>query len=418
MTRRAAGPLVTKKHLARAERERLQRRWIIAGTIFIGLAVIGLLAYGWVRDTYLLPQEPVAVVNGQPVTTRQFQERVRLLRLDLIGQYANTQQLALWLQGDDSLGSYFQEQLSQIEAQLDDSNTIGLQALRELIEEQLIQQEAQRRGITVSAEEVEAKVAAEFGFFPHGTPTPVPSPTFSPATQTARAAAPSATPVPTATPSASPTPGPSPTPTATLPPTASPTPYTFEAYQANYQAALDSLREYGVREAAFRARYEADLWRAKLLQAFEVDVPRQAEQVWVRHIVVNDRLSAAQVRRMLLAGESWETLAAQYSVDEATKDIGGDLGWAPRGELDPAIETLAFELPVGEISEPLETVAGWEVIQVLGREERPLEEAQYRQAVQAAFDAWLGGQLAQADIEIKPVWLDRIPVEPTLAAAG
>lgn len=417
MTRRAAGPLVTKKHLARAERERLQRRWIIAGTIFIGLAVIGLLTYGWVRDTYLLPREPVAVVNGQPVTTRQFQERVRLLRLDLIGQYANTQQLALWFQGDASLGSYFQEQLSRIEAQLDDTNTIGLQALRELIEEQLIQQEAQRRGITVSAEELEAEVAAEFGFFPHGTPTPVPSPTLSLATQTARAATPSATPAPTATLSASPTPGPSPTATAALPPTATPTPYTFEAYRANYQTWLDSLREYGVSEAAFRARYEARLWRARLLQAFEADVPRQAEQVWVRHIVVNERLSAAQVRRMLLAGESWETLAAQHSVDEATKDIGGDLGWALPGELHPAIGTLAFELPVGEISEPLETDAGWEVIQVLGREQRPLEEAQYRQAVQAAFDAWLGGQLAQAEIEIKPVWLDRIPVEPTLAAA-
>ncbi len=415
MSRRPAAPLVTRKHLARAERERLQRRWIIGATVFTAVAVIGLLLYGWLRESYLLPREPVAVVDGQPIQTRQFQERVRLIRLDLIGQYGNLQQLSLLLQGDTSFQSYIQEQMSQIEAQLDNPSLLGLQALRELIEEQLIREEAQRRGITVSAEDVEAEVAADFGFYPHGTPTPPPSPTIAPATQTARASTPSATPAPSATPSASATPGPSPTITATLPPPPTATPYTFEAYQANYQSALDYLRQEGVGEAAFRARYEAGLWRTRLQQAFEADVPRQAEQVWLRHIVVDDRLSADQIRRLLLAGETWESVAAQYSQDETTKDNGGDLGWVRRGSLEASVAALAFELPVGEISEPLETASGWEVIQVLGREVRPLDEVQYQQAVQEAFDAWLSERQAQAEIEVKPIWLERIPLEPTLA---
>lgn len=418
MTRRAAPPAVTKKHLARAERERLQRRWIIGGTAFTAVAVIGLLAYGWVRETYLLPQEPVALVNGQPITTRQFQERVRLLRLDLIAQYENLQQTGMLLWGDADLQSYLQGQLGQLQSQLNNTATVGFQALRELIEEVLIRQEAQRRGITVSAEEVEAEVAAEFGFFPSGTPTAAPSPTIPPATQTARASTPSLTPAPTATLAASPTSGPSPTSTSTLAPTPTPTPYTLEAYQANYQTALDYLRQYGVSEDAFRARYEARLWREKLIEAFRGEVPREVEQVWLRQIVVGDRLTALQVRRLLLAGETWEAMGARYSEDEATREIGGDLGWKPRGELDPAVEDLAFRLPMGDISEPVEAASGWAVIQVLGREVRPLDEARYWQAVQAAFDAWLSSQQAQAQIEIKPIWLERVPKDPTLAVGG
>ncbi len=416
MTRRAAAPRVTKKHLARAERERIQRRWILGGTIFTALAVIGLLVYGWVREAYILPREPVALVDGQPITTREFQERVRLIRLDLIGQYRNLQEFGLLLQGDPSFQSRIQQNLRQIQSQLDSTAFLGLQALSELIEERLIQQEAQRRGITVSPDEVEAEVAADFGFYPLGTPTPAPTATIAPATQTARAATPSPTAAPTATPSVSPTAGPSPTVTATLPPAPTPTPYTLEAYRADYRTWLDYLQQSGIGESSLRARYEARLWRQKLLQSFEPSVPREAEQVWLRHIVVADESAAAQVERLLLAGEPWESLAAQYSEDAASKEAGGDLGWRPRGTLLAEVEAVAFQLPVGAISEPVQTQSGWVVIQVLGREVRPLDDSQYSQAVQAAFEAWLGAQRAQSQIETKPFWVDRVPLQPTLAA--
>lgn len=416
MTRRAAAPQVTKKHLARAERERIQRRWILGGTVMTALAVIALLVYGWVRETYIMPQEPVAVVDGQPITTREFQDRVRLIRLDLIGNYSELQQFGLLLQGDPTFQSRIQQRLREVQSQLESPESLGLQALNELIEERLIRQEAQERGLTVSPEEVEAEVAADFGFYPFGTPTPAPTATIAFAAQTARAATSSAAVASTTTPSASPSPGPSPTGTATLPPLPTPTPYTLEAYRADYQTWLDYLQQFGIADSSARARYEARLWRKKLLQSFEASVPREADQVWLRQIVVADEPTAAQVHRLLLAGQTWESLAEQYSEDAATRQVGGDLGWRPRGTLLAEVEALAFQLPVGAISEPLQTQSGWVVIQVLGRELRTLDDGQYSQAVRAAFDAWLGVQRAQSQIDTKPFWEDRIPLEPTLAA--
>ncbi|MEW6568281.1 MAG: peptidylprolyl isomerase [Chloroflexota bacterium] len=408
MARRAAAPLVTKKHLARAERERLQRRWIIIGTIMTAAAVIGILVYGWIREAYVLPQEPVASVNGEAITTRQFQDRVRLKRLDLM------------LQGDANFQSYIEQQLAQIESRLDGTTALGLVSLTELIEEALIRQEAERRGIRVSPEEIEADVAAAFGYYPGGTPTPQPTATLSPATETALAATPTATaaPIGTQTPSSSPTPGPSPTTTATLAPLPTATPYTLQAYQTDYQSELGYLRDAGISEAGFRARYEARLYRQKLVAAFETSVPREAEQAWARHIVVGDEFTALQIRRFLQAGETWESLAAQYSTDTTTKDQGGDLGWFTRGTVDAELETVAFELPVGELSQPVQTQAGWEIIEVLGREVRPLNEAQFQQAVATAFDNWLAEQRAAGQIEIQPYWIQRVPTEPTLTAGG
>jgi hypothetical protein len=40
-------PRVTKKHLARAQRERIMRNWILAAAALVVALVVGLLAYGW-----------------------------------------------------------------------------------------------------------------------------------------------------------------------------------------------------------------------------------------------------------------------------------------------------------------------------------------------------------------------------------
>src|SRR5512138_2873289 len=73
--------LVTKKHIARLERERQQValiKWIAIGSI---LVVALLLGYGYLKTTVLMLKEPVAEVNGEKITTEQFQERVRLERV-------------------------------------------------------------------------------------------------------------------------------------------------------------------------------------------------------------------------------------------------------------------------------------------------------------------------------------------------
>ena len=459
MSRKPVAPLVTKKHLARAQRERIQRRWIIFGTALSTVLAVGLLAYGWIRVGYLVPHEPVATVNGDKITTRQWQNRVRLLRLDLITRYQNTQQMAAIFGSDPNLQTYIQQQLDQIQSQLTDTTSLGLNVLNQMIEEQLIRQEANRRGITVTTAEVDQAIEGTFGYYPNGTPTPAPTATLSPVQLTAQASSPTpttgptATEAPTSTPppiatlspvqltaqASSPTPttgptateaptstppptatsGPTPTVTATLPPPPTATPYTSQAYETDYQAEIDYIRQTGgATEADFRSRYEARLFREKLLEAFRASVPREQDQVWARHILVADEATAQEVLDRLAAGESWEALASEYSQDTSNSGQGGDLGWFPSGTMDVAFEEAAFATTVGEISQPVQSSFGWHLIQVLGHEARALDDAQYEQAVQNYLDSWLVETRGQSDIVVNDVWMDRIPVEPSAATLG
>src|SRR5262245_22992455 len=78
--------IATKKHIARLERERRQVNLI--RTIAIGgiVAVILLLAYGYLKLNVLQLQEPVAEVNGEVITTGDWQDRVRFQRVNLLNQ--------------------------------------------------------------------------------------------------------------------------------------------------------------------------------------------------------------------------------------------------------------------------------------------------------------------------------------------
>ena len=88
-----------------------------------------------------------------------------------------------------------------------------------------------------------------------------------------------------------------------------------------------------------------------------------------------DALAKAQaLRQRLLAGEDFATLAKEESDDKATGAAGGDLGTFTRGRMVAAFEKAAFELPVGEISEPVKSQFGFHIIRVEERGYRPLEK--------------------------------------------
>jgi foldase protein PrsA len=74
--------------------------------------------------------------------------------------------------------------------------------------------------------------------------------------------------------------------------------------------------------------------------------------------------TAQEVRRRLVAGGDWNSLASRYSGDFMTKDSGGDLGTVYLGESIKEFEDAAFSLGLDEISQPIRTVYGYEIIQV------------------------------------------------------
>ena len=163
--------IITKKHLARIERERRQTRLILAIVIAGVLIAVGLALYGYLKENVLQQREPVAEVNGVKITTGQWQERVRFQRAQMINIY---NQYAFYQQ---SFGFDYSQQMGEVQMMLQQPEIVGQQALDQLRDEILIRQEAQKRGITVSREEIDALFQENLGFFPDGSPTPTITPT-------------------------------------------------------------------------------------------------------------------------------------------------------------------------------------------------------------------------------------------------
>jgi peptidyl-prolyl cis-trans isomerase D len=413
--------VVSKKHVARLERERRQVRLIQYIAIGVVAAVILILAYGYLDINYLQAREPVAEVNGEKITTKEFQARVILQRNELLSQYMFYQQY-------QQFGLDVGNQLSQIEFSLNTPSVVGQGVLDNMIGEILIRQEAARRGITVSADELESFTREQFSFFPDGSPTPTITPTqvtiTYPTLSPEQLALVTVTPVPTEGPTVTPPPtatldpAVTPEPTSTAAPTPLPTPtgtpYTLEGYQGRYDEALTGMKDIGLTEAEYRRLFETGLLRQKLMEAVTADLPEEEEQVWARHILVADEETANQVIERLNNGEDFGVLAAELSEDTGSGANGGDLGWFGKGQMVPEFEEAAFNLKDGEISEPVESQFGFHIIQTLGHATVPLSASAYDQARQTEFDDFIAKLREESDVTIFDIWTERVPTSPNL----
>jgi parvulin-like peptidyl-prolyl isomerase len=416
--------VVTKKHMARLERERRQSN-IIRGIAISGILIVALLlGYGYLKLNVLQLREPVAEVNGVTITTGEWQERVQLQRVNLLNLYQTYQFY------QQSFGMDTSQQLQQIQLTLQSPEILGQDVLDQMVDEILIRQEAEKRGVSVSADEVEAAVQESYGFFPNGTSTPTITPTeFSlptlsaeqltiyPATATptevlTSTPAPTSTPEKAVTPTATSTTAP-PTPTfVPQDPTATVTPYTLDGFKTQYSESVGNFKASGVSEATLRSAYESRLLRDKLLEELTKDTPRTEEQVWARHILVADEGKAATVMALLKHGSDFAKLAQEFSTDTGSGAKGGDLGWFGKGAMVPEFEEAAFSQAIGEIGEPVKSQFGYHIIQVLGHEELPLNASQYDEKRQTSFTEWLTKTREESTVTIFEVWKERVPTAP------
>ena len=74
-----------------------------------------------------------------------------------------------------------------------------------------------------------------------------------------------------------------------------------------------------------------------------------------------------ELRKRILEGESFSTMAILYSQDPGSAKNGGELGFYGRGQLYPEFEAVAFKLKDGEVSNIVETEAGYHIIQMIER---------------------------------------------------
>lgn len=94
-----------------------------------------------------------------------------------------------------------------------------------------------------------------------------------------------------------------------------------------------------------------------------IAIAQEITTVRASHILVKDRADAVQIKKDIENGGSFEDYAAKYSLCPSGQK-GGDLGYFGRGQMVKEFEDEAFELPVGEVSDPVLTQFGWHLIKV------------------------------------------------------
>ena len=428
-------PIVNRKHLARLERENIQRRWLIIGAIVIGVMVLGTMIYGILDTTVLKQYKPVAKVGTDTIRVSEFENRVRYERWSMIRQYSQYLQVAQYFASDTQMTNYYMNYLQQISKELDAPSALGGTVLDRLIEERIIAQEAKTQGITVSDAEVDKTLHDAFGYFPDGTSTPTITPTLG-ATSTLNPTqivlfpptevptlAPSITPGSAATASATLEPATatvqatSSTPEASATPSPSATPYTLDGFKTaltNYTKQLDTIK---FSEAQLREIVRSGLLRDKVFAIVTKDVQPVQEELWARHILVEGEATAKTVIERLKAGESFDKVAKEVSIDTGSAVQGGDLGWFAKGAMVAEFENAAFALNIGQISDPVKSSFGYHVIQLLGRENRPVDAAAFTKLKDAKFAEWLTALKIKITIKKYDLYLTVSPSDPTIPVA-
>ena len=85
----------------------------------------------------------------------------------------------------------------------------------------------------------------------------------------------------------------------------------------------------------------------------------------VRHIIVQDENLANSLLARVRAGSDFAALAQEYSMGPSGEG-GGDLGWIARGQSGyMSFDEAAFRLEEGEVSDVVETGAGFHIIEVV-----------------------------------------------------
>lgn len=95
-----------------------------------------------------------------------------------------------------------------------------------------------------------------------------------------------------------------------------------------------------------------------------VKYPGENEEAEAR---ARDRL--LDLRKRILEGQRFSTLARLYSEDPGTARKGGELGYRTEEELDPAFADAAFSLKKDEVSGIVESAYGFHLIQLIDRDD-------------------------------------------------
>ncbi|HZX70419.1 MAG TPA: peptidylprolyl isomerase [Rhodanobacter sp.] len=146
---------------------------------------------------------------------------------------------------------------------------------------------------------------------------------------------------------------------------------------------------------------------------------KMVTEVHARQILIkpSELLTSAQAQqkaqdlynRIVNKHEDFAALAKEYSKDDTTANLGGDMGWFKSDAWGQAIASKLAELKDGEVSQPFQTEAGWHILKRVGERQSDqtvkIERDEARQAIgnrksEQVYDDYLRDLRSNAYIHI------------------
>ena len=382
MTKQKSRPVkkITRRqtHLHKKDKE-LQRIliWAAVGVLAIIVAILG---YGLYVENVAKPKTPVAKVGTAGISVKDYQARVRYQRMLTRNQIANYQGYLDQIDPTDAQMQALAQQLQSTQASLENQlsaemvNYFGQQVLEQMIEEELVRQEAATRGLTVSAAEIDQQVEQFLGYD--------------------RAADVAASEAVTETQSV----------------------MTEEEYRQGYANFKTNILEVsGLSEDDFRRMMETELLKTAVQTQLGENVETTADQVQLTYLVTTTQEGALTLWQRTAQGEDIAALKDELNQDADEQSRGGSLPWMPADylatQMGAEFQVAAFETPVGEVAQPVQGPDGlYYVIYVEGHATQPLNDYLLQQARDEEYQKWLTQQRAEKVEYLS--WQEVTPSEP------
>jgi foldase protein PrsA len=185
----------------------------------------------------------------------------------------------------------------------------------------------------------------------------------------------------------------------------------FQEEQGGEEKLNEVLKNAGIKPEEFRRHFEQEVRVLKLRESVleqPVEDPSQEEiwdyyrgdiLRWVRvrasniFIAAPSSLSllerqkrkelAERVRNRAMQGEDFAELAGEFSNDEKTREVGGDMGWAPMNLVAPPVRGALADLAVGAVSDLVETndPSGYSIFKVTDVQRKTPDDEDVRKII-------------------------------------
>jgi len=365
-------------HLTRAQKSRYRALAAYIGTGIVVAAIIFVFVFGWIQQSFIIPNATIVTANGVKVTQdayrKQFAYEAAVAFNNIEAEAKQYSQLSDKVASGDATATTQQQGLAT-QIQADEGNysqaSLAPTVVSDLVENELIQQGMQTQfpkdvaKIQPSAKAINDALTTFKKSFPSG-----------------------------------------------------------QSY-AQFLS-QDDLTDADVR-AAITVKLRRDLTQS-YLAGLLVSPTRQLHLRLIETNTAGDAQKALTALQKDSSDASWSTLAKQDSLDADSKNSGGDKGWyfrfAPNS--DAAIELWAFDSSrkVGDLSGVIADAAGtYDVVQLLGIDpSRVVDATALSQAKTGALAHWISGERHRAATRISAANQDmmsagrNLPVVPDLNA--